>query len=119
MAQAAQQLIPVELELGGKDPMIVFDDAHTPRAIAGALWGGFTNAGQSCSGVERLLVHDRIFDRFLADLVAQAHKLVVHADDGGEADIGRMRSEEHTSELQSLMRISYAVFCLKKQTKNT
>src|SRR3546814_2652946 len=37
MAQAAQQLIPVELELGGKDPMIVFDDAHTPRAIAGAL----------------------------------------------------------------------------------
>ncbi|HEY9545052.1 MAG TPA: aldehyde dehydrogenase family protein [Solimonas sp.] len=90
MAQAAQQLIPVELELGGKDPMIVFDDAHTPRAIAGALWGGFTNAGQSCSGVERLLVHDRIFDRFLADLVAQAHKLVVHADDGGEADIGRM-----------------------------
>src|SRR3546814_5673486 len=51
---------------------------------------GFTNAGQSCSGVERLLVHDRIFDRFLADLVAQAHKLVVHADDGGEADIGRM-----------------------------
>src|SRR3546814_10063360 len=107
MAQAAQQLIPVELELGGKDPMIVFDDAHTPRAIAGALWGGFTNAGQSCSGVERLLVHDRIFDRFLADLVAQAHKLVVH------------RSEEHTSELQSLMRISYAVFCLKKKQKQT
>src|SRR3546814_19753994 len=88
MAQAAQQLIPVELELGGKDPMIVFDDAHTPRAIAGALWGGFTNAGPSCSGVERLLVHDRIFDRFLADLVAQAHKLVVTADVGGK------RSEE-------------------------
>src|SRR3546814_11742454 len=58
MAQAAQQLIPVELDLGGNDPMIVFDDPHTPRAIAGALWGGFNNAGPSCSGVERLRVHN-------------------------------------------------------------
>lgn len=90
MAQAAQQLSPVELELGGKDPMIVFDDAHTPRAVAGALWGAFTNAGQSCSGVERLLVQDRVFDRFVDDLVGQAQTLVVRADDAGDADIGRM-----------------------------
>lgn len=90
MAQAAQQLIPVELELGGKDPMIVFDDAHTPRAVAGALWGAFTNAGQSCSGVERLLVQNDVADRFIDDLVAEAQKLVVRTDDAGDADVGRM-----------------------------
>lgn len=90
MAQAARQLIPVELELGGKDPMIVFDDAHTPRAVAGALWGAFTNAGQSCSGVERLLLQDAIHDRFVDDLVAQAAELVVATGDAGDADVGRM-----------------------------
>ncbi|NKF22374.1 aldehyde dehydrogenase family protein [Solimonas marina] len=90
MAQAAQQLIPVELELGGKDPMIVFDDAHTPRAVAGALWGAFTNAGQSCSAVERLLVHERIHDAFVDDLVREASRLVIGTDDRGDADIGRM-----------------------------
>lgn len=90
MAQAAVQLIPVELELGGKDPMIVFDDAHTPRAVAGALWGAFTNAGQSCSAVERLLVHEQVHDAFVDDLVREAGKLVIRADDDGSADIGRM-----------------------------
>lgn len=45
MAQASRELIPVELELGGKDPMIVFADAPIARSVAGALWGGFTNAG--------------------------------------------------------------------------
>ena len=90
MAQAAAQLIPVELELGGKDPMIVFDDAHTPRAVAGALWGAFTNAGQSCSGVERLLVQARIAERFTDDLVAAAGRLVIRSGDAGDADVGRM-----------------------------
>ncbi|WP_433861560.1 aldehyde dehydrogenase family protein [Pseudomonas thivervalensis] len=65
MAQASQALIPVELELGGKDPMIVFADAPMARSVAGALWGGFTNAGQSCSGVERLLVEQSAYARFV------------------------------------------------------
>ncbi|NGY04594.1 aldehyde dehydrogenase family protein [Solimonas terrae] len=90
MAQAARQLIPVELELGGKDPMIVFDDAHTPRAVAGALWGAFTNAGQSCSGVERVLVQEGICERFVDELVTEAGKLVVRSGDAGDADVGRM-----------------------------
>jgi acyl-CoA reductase-like NAD-dependent aldehyde dehydrogenase len=90
MAQAARQLIPVELELGGKDPMLVFEDALMPRAVAGALWGAFTNAGQSCSGVERLLVQDTIHERFTHQLVAEAQKLVVRDNDQGDADIGRM-----------------------------
>jgi len=90
MAQASKELIPVELELGGKDPMIVFADAPVPRAVAGALWGAFTNAGQSCSAVERLLVQESIHDRFIDELVKGAEKIVVRPNDQGDADIGRM-----------------------------
>ena len=68
MAQAAQYLIPVELELGGKDPMVVFDDASIPRAVQGALWGAMTNAGQTCTSVERILVQDPIKDEFVRQL---------------------------------------------------
>src|SRR5512139_541583 len=90
MQQAAEQLIPVELELGGKDPMVVFSDAPMARPVAGALWGAFTNAGQSCSAVERLLVQEPIYEGFLDRLVEEAGKLVVRPDDEGDADIGRM-----------------------------
>lgn len=90
MAQASQDLIPVELELGGKDPLIVFDDTSVKRAAAASLWGAFTNAGQSCSAVERLLVQEGIYSKFLAELLAQAAQIVVKPEDHGDADIGRM-----------------------------
>jgi aldehyde dehydrogenase (NAD+) len=91
MAQASRLLIPVELELGGKDPMLVFADAVLERPVMGALWGAFTNAGQSCSAVERLLVQNEIYDKFLAKLIAQAEKLVIRSQDPhGDVDIGRM-----------------------------
>ncbi len=91
MQQAARHLIPVELELGGKDPMIVFADAGLKRPVAGALWGAFTNAGQSCSAVERLLVEDSVHDAFVAKLVEEAGKLkVAEGDSKGDVDIGRM-----------------------------
>ena len=54
MKQAAEYLIPVELELGGKDPMLVFDDVDIERTVNGALWGGFANVGQTCTAVERV-----------------------------------------------------------------
>ena len=68
MAHAAQYLIPVELELGGKDPMIVFDDVDIERTVNGAIWGGFVNSGQTCTAVERVFVHEKIYDEFVADL---------------------------------------------------
>jgi len=69
MAQAAQYLIPVELELGGKDPMIVFEDVNINRAVNGAIWGAMTNAGQTCTSVERILVHESIYDKFVQELL--------------------------------------------------
>ncbi len=65
MAAAAEHLTPVVLELGGKDPMVVLDDADLERAAAGAVWGAFFHAGQICQSVERCLVHRSVYDRFL------------------------------------------------------
>jgi acyl-CoA reductase-like NAD-dependent aldehyde dehydrogenase len=76
MSRAAEYLIPVELELGGKDPFIVFDDANLERAVAGALWNGFMNAGQTCTGVERIFVQEGIHDRFVELLTDQAQRIV-------------------------------------------
>lgn len=88
MARAAELLIPVELELGGKDPMIVFEDVNIERAVNGALWGGLANCGQTCVSVERLFVQESIFDRFVATLREKAERLVTLASP--EAQRGEM-----------------------------
>jgi aldehyde dehydrogenase (NAD+) len=90
MKKAAEQLIPVELELGGKDPMVVFEDVNIPRAAAGAIWGAFTTTGQSCTSVERLFVHEAVYEEFKQVLVQQTLKLVQAHDHDGSADIGPM-----------------------------
>ena len=60
------------LELGGKDPMIVLDDAELARAVDGALWGSFVNCGQVCSGVERIYVEGALYEPFLEELARRA-----------------------------------------------
>src|SRR5205814_7049744 len=55
---AAKYLTPVVLELGGKDPMVVLDDANIENAAGGAVWGAFANSGQCCAAVERCYVHE-------------------------------------------------------------
>jgi len=90
MRQAAEHLIPVELELGGKDPMIVFNDVDISRAAAGAVWGAFTNTGQSCTSVEKLFVHQSIYRRFMDALVRETSRLTLGTDPAGGADIGPM-----------------------------
>src|ERR1051325_1297207 len=67
---AAKHLTPVVLELGGKDPMIVLEDANLPNAARAAVWGGFANAGQACASIERLYVHESIAKQF-TDLVIE------------------------------------------------
>jgi aldehyde dehydrogenase (NAD+) len=93
LAQAAQYLIPVELELGGKDPMIVFDDVDLRRAAAGAAWGALTTAGQSCTSVERLYVQAPIYDAFKAALVREVERVKQEIDTDGDADLGAMTTD--------------------------
>ena len=70
---ASSRLLPVVLELGGKDSMIVLDDADLETASSGAVWGAFTNAGQACLSVERCYVDRRVYEPFL-DLCARKTK---------------------------------------------
>jgi acyl-CoA reductase-like NAD-dependent aldehyde dehydrogenase len=86
MAACAETLTPVLIEAGGKDALIVDEDADVDQAATAALWGGLTNAGQTCIGIERAYVVDKVYDRFLDVLVAGARGLTVGADEG--ADIG-------------------------------
>jgi aldehyde dehydrogenase (NAD+) len=93
LAQAAPHLIPVELELGGKDPMIVFDDVNLARAAAGAAWGALTTTGQSCTSVERCYVQRSIYEPFKQELVRQVDALVQRTDSDGDADLGAMTTD--------------------------
>src|SRR5437899_10005027 len=72
---AAKYLTPVVLELGGKDPMIVLDDANVKNAARGAVWGAFANSGQACASVERCYVHESIADQFIKEVVAETKGL--------------------------------------------
>lgn len=77
MAQCAQNLIPVDLELGGKDAAIVFDDVNIERTVNGVIWGAFTNSGQSCTSIERLYVQESIYEPFVKMLVEKTQKIRV------------------------------------------
>jgi acyl-CoA reductase-like NAD-dependent aldehyde dehydrogenase len=92
--EAAEHRKPVTLELGGKDPAIVRADADVDRAVAELLWVGCSNAGQTCVSVERLYVHESIYDRFLHRLVTRAEKLRVGDPDDPSVEVGPMISDE-------------------------
>lgn len=94
-AQAAKDLIPTTLELGGKDPMIVFADANLERAVKGALWGAFTNSGQVCMSTERLYVERSIYDAFVSMLIDEVHQL--RQGFGIDDDVGSMTSPAQLS----------------------
>jgi acyl-CoA reductase-like NAD-dependent aldehyde dehydrogenase len=85
-AVAAETLTPVILELGGKDAMIVLDDASAKRAAVGAVAISMLNAGQTCVAVERVYVMDGIYDEFLAQTEALMRKLSI--DTGTSSDVG-------------------------------
>src|ERR1700678_1078582 len=85
---AAARLLPVVLELGGKDPMLVLDDADVDVASSGAVWGAFVNAGQTCLSVERCYVHRSLYEPFLQACVEKTKKLIVNHGLDRNADVG-------------------------------
>ncbi|MEO9325666.1 aldehyde dehydrogenase family protein [Nocardioides sp. C4-1] len=86
MAACAETLTPVVIEAGGKDAVIVDHDADVAAAADAVLWGAVANAGQTCTGVERVYVHERVYDEFVRELVAQAEQLEAH--DGPDSPLG-------------------------------
>ncbi len=94
---AAKTLTPVVLELGGKDPMIVFADSNLEKAASAAVWGAFTNSGQACSSVERVYVEKKIADKFTRMVVEKTGELRQGPGRDANTDIGVMSSEDQLS----------------------
>ena len=90
---AARHLTPVVLELGGKDPMVVLDDANLPNAARAAVWGGFCNSGQACASIERCYVHESVAQEFTKLVVEETRKLRVGPPTSDEIDVGAMTNE--------------------------
>jgi acyl-CoA reductase-like NAD-dependent aldehyde dehydrogenase len=101
--ECARRLKGLVLELGGKDPMIVLRDANLEHAVAGALWGGFANAGQTCSGIERVYVMREVAERFTSELVAGAERLSVGDPLRWDTEIGPMVSREQFETVSELV----------------
>lgn len=87
---AARYLIPVVLELGGKDPMIVLEDAEIENAARGAVWGAFANSGQACASVERCYVQESIAPKFIEKVVAETKALKQGIGTEAAVDVGSM-----------------------------
>jgi succinate-semialdehyde dehydrogenase/glutarate-semialdehyde dehydrogenase len=88
--QAGRNLIDCSLELGGKNPMLVLDDADIDDAARGAVNGAFTNAGQLCLAPERIYVDQSVYDEFLDAFVGETRKLSLGVDVGYDGDVGSL-----------------------------
>ncbi|HWK45715.1 MAG TPA: aldehyde dehydrogenase family protein [Stellaceae bacterium] len=107
---AAEKLIPVTLELGGKSPMIVMGDADLDRAVAGAITGmRFTRQGQSCTAASRIFVHASLHDAFVAKLKAQVDAMKMGDPLDEETDIGTIISPEQFAKVKSYIGIGEAL----------
>jgi acyl-CoA reductase-like NAD-dependent aldehyde dehydrogenase len=98
---ASQTLKRVTLELGGKSPSIVFDDADVDAAVAGALYGIYYNAGQTCEARSRILVHASIYDRFVTAFSAKAQLLRVGNPEDPKTQIGAITNVEQYEKIEA------------------
>jgi acyl-CoA reductase-like NAD-dependent aldehyde dehydrogenase len=97
--KCTQRSCRVSLELGGKDAMIVLADADMDLAVNGALWGSFTNAGQVCVGVRRVLLADEIYDEFLDRFVSSVSQLKLRRDIAPLASLAQLaKVEQHVND---------------------
>ncbi|MEW8970221.1 aldehyde dehydrogenase family protein [Mesobacillus jeotgali] len=94
MARASQTLKRVTLELGGKSPSIVFEDADVDAAVAGSLFGIFYNTGQSCEARSRLYVHEDVYDEFIEKFVAKTKQLKLGNPFDKETHVGAVISQD-------------------------
>ncbi|MFB4319501.1 aldehyde dehydrogenase [Actinomadura sp. 21ATH] len=102
-AAAAEKIMPVSLELGGKSPTIVFPDADREQALAGLLFGIFSSSGQSCIAGSRVFVHASIYDEVLDELVARAGKLRVGPGTDPATQVAPMVAHAHRDKVAAMV----------------
>jgi betaine-aldehyde dehydrogenase len=99
MADAATTLKSVTMELGGKSPLIVFDDADLDNAVSGALMANFYSAGEVCSNGTRVFVHSKIKGAFLEKLKARTAKMVIGDPQDPATHVGALISRDHMAKV--------------------
>ncbi len=104
--QAAEKLMPVSLELGGKSPTVVFDDCDTDLAIAGILFGIFSSSGQSCIAGARLFVQRSIFETFVPRLVQATEALVVGAPFDPATQVSSLVHPDHRDSVEAYVALA-------------
>jgi acyl-CoA reductase-like NAD-dependent aldehyde dehydrogenase len=105
---AADRIVPVTLELGGKSPSVVFADADQDQAVAGVLFSGFFNAGQICTTGSRLLIEESIADKFVDRLAERAATLRLGDPTNEETDLGPLVDRVQLSRVEEYIRIGQA-----------
>jgi alpha-ketoglutaric semialdehyde dehydrogenase len=90
---AAPTFKKVHLEMGGKNVIMIMDDANLELAVDGCLWGGFGTTGQRCTAASRVVVHEKVHDAFVSQFVARARSLVVGDGLREETDMGPSNSQ--------------------------
>ncbi len=102
--QAAERLIPFSLELGGKDAMIVLEDADIELAASAVFIGACENAGQMCTSIERVYVEAPIYDDFVQRVRENAQKLTIGTGDGFDVHVGSMTNERELLRVEEHIR---------------
>ncbi|WP_373989764.1 benzaldehyde dehydrogenase [Duganella sp. BuS-21] len=108
---ASRMLKKVTLELGGKNRLIVLEDADIDRAVSCAAWGGFLHQGQICMGTGLVLVHESIVQEFTRRLAAKADSLVVGNPAGRNVALGPLINERQRDNVAAIVRDSLAQGC--------
>ncbi|MCF7824866.1 MAG: aldehyde dehydrogenase family protein [Candidatus Marinimicrobia bacterium] len=103
MKKAAESLTPISLELGGNDPMIICAEANLKKAANGAIWAGLSNSGQSCAGIERVYVHEDVYEAFLEILKKKVKKLKAGNPEVSGNHIGSMTTARQQATVQKMM----------------
>ena len=101
MRTASQTIKRVSLELGGKAPCIVFEDAEIENTIEAALRGGFFNQGENCTAITRLLLHENIYDKFLPPFIDRVKKIRQGDPRREDTELGSLISKEHFDKVTS------------------
>jgi len=99
--RCAARLIPCSAELGGKNPMVVLADADLNHTVEGAMQACFSTTGQLCVSIERVYVHESIFDDFVDRLAERTRRLVVGTGSGWDVDLGPLITAEHLAKVKS------------------
>ncbi len=104
-ASAAGTLKRVSLELGGKNAQIVMDDADLKLALDGVLWGAFGTTGQRCTATSRLLVHEKVYDKFMSDLIERTKQLKLGDGLKKDVEVGPLINEGQRKSVHSYVEI--------------